>query len=567
MCQREGEDQIIQICKRFLFFILLSTNLINFCSTKLYAEKKILEGNQKIETDENFSGNYLSWVFSEKFGDVESSNIFLTKLSENLKTKDLIIKAFNSSLLINDWSASTKLAKKIVIFDKHNFFANLVLSVDHFNNKNYDNSLIFIENIKKAEIDKNFLDIIHAWIYFALDNDVNPSQVLGDHEKCIPVKCLHLGLMNELQNKKKNSRKIYGKMLNDYGSSIRLYEIFLSFFNKTNDTEKINLVFEKLSSIDNNLINEIILNDNNAKKFNGVSDSKDALAEIYFNISGWFYEKKLYKFSVYFGNIGLNLKQDFPALRSLLANSYKKINLFEYALKNLEEIKEDSLYYNAVILTQVEILDEIGKTENLIDLLKDASKKTKSNNINMLLADSLRSSGLYQESIKIYDGLIKKINKPQRSDWGLFYSRGIAYERIKKWKKAERDFFMALELMPNEPYVLNYLGYSWLERKENLSEALELILIAAQQKPHDAYIIDSLGWAYYLLGEFSSSIEILERAVSLSPNDATLNDHLGDAYWKVGRTREAISQWKRVLIFDPKFNRKDEIQRKIASGI
>ena len=114
----------------------------------MYAEKRILEGNQKIETDENLSGSYLSWIFSEKYGDVESSNIFLTKLSENLKTKDLIIKAFNSSLLINDWSASTKLAKKIVIFDKHNFFANLVLSVDHFNNKNYNESLIFIENIK-----------------------------------------------------------------------------------------------------------------------------------------------------------------------------------------------------------------------------------------------------------------------------------------------------------------------------------------------------------------------------------------------------------------------------------
>ena len=176
-------------------------------------KKKILEGNQKIETNENFSGNYLSWVFSEKFGDIESSNIFLTKLSENLKTNDLIIKAFNSSLLINDWSASTKLAKKIIIFDKHNFFANLVLSVDHFNNKNFNNSLIFVENIKKTEIDKNFLDIIHAWIYFALDNDVNPSQVLGDHEKCIPVKCLHLGLMNELQNKKKIAEKFMEKCL------------------------------------------------------------------------------------------------------------------------------------------------------------------------------------------------------------------------------------------------------------------------------------------------------------------------------------------------------------------
>ena len=567
MCQREAEDQIIQICKRFLFFILFSINLASFDSTKLYAEKNFLEGNHKLGTVENFSGNYLSWIFSEKYGDADSSNIFLTKLSDSLKTKDLIIKAFNSSLLVNDWSASTKLARKIIRFDKHNFFANLVLSADHFNKKSYINSLSFIENIKKTEIDKSFLEIIHAWITFAKGNDVNPKQILGDYENCIPIKCLHLGLMNELQNKKQISREIYLKMLNDYDSSIRLYEIFLSFFNRTNDKDKINIIYKKLSLIENNLINEMIINDYNAKKLNGISNSKDALAEIYFNISGWFYEKKLYKFSVYFGNIGLNLKPDFPALRSLLANSYKKINLFEYALKNLEKIKEDSLYYNAVILTQVEILDEIGKTENLINLLKDASKKTKSNNINILLADSLRSSGLYDESIKIYDGLIKKINKPKKSDWGLFYSRGIAYERIKKWKKAERDFLMALELMPNEPYVLNYLGYSWLERKENLSEALELILIAAEQKPHDAYIIDSLGWAYYLLGEFSSSIQILERAVSLSPNDATLNDHLGDAYWKVGRTREAISQWKRVLIFDPKFKRKDEIQKKIVSGI
>ena len=103
--------------------------------------------------------------------------------------------------------------KKIIIFDKHNFFANLVLSVDHFNNKNFNNSLISVENIKKTEIDKNFLDIIHAWISFALDNDVNPSQVLGDHEKCIPVKCLHLGLMNELQNKKKISGKFMEKCL------------------------------------------------------------------------------------------------------------------------------------------------------------------------------------------------------------------------------------------------------------------------------------------------------------------------------------------------------------------
>ena len=552
------EGQIIQVCKNFLFTFLLNIFLFFGSVTFLKAEKIELSLIEKLERNESFSGNYLSWVFSQKYGDAIFSNIFLSKLSDSFNSREAVFNGLNSSLLTNDWKAAVNFAKKVIKFEKNNFFANLVLSVDSFNRKNFNDSADFILKINKTEIDGVFLEIMNAWISYA-NGDINDSiDYLGSTEPCIPVKCLHLGLINEFMNNTKQSREIYSGMLSEYDSSIRLYEIFLAFFNKVGDKNKVNEILDKLDVVQKNF---------DKKKLYEVTTSKEALAESYFNISGWFYERKLYKFSIYFGNIGLSLRKNFPALRSLLANSYKKLDLFEYAIKNLDGIDENSLYYNTQIITHVEILDEVGQTDRLIELLKEASTKTGNNYVDMLLADSLRSAGFYKESIEIYNKLVNKIVQPQKNDWGLFYSRGIAFERLKKWNNAEKDFLKALDLMPNEPYVLNYLGYSWLERKINLKEALDIILIAANQKPHDAYIIDSLGWAYFLLGEFASSIEILEKAVSLSPNDATLNDHLGDAYWKAGRTREAISQWKRVLIFDPKFIRKKEIKKKIATGI
>lgn len=552
------EGQIIQICNKLFFTFLLNFFLFFGNVTFLKAKENQLSFIKKLESNESISGNYLSWVFSQKYGDANFSNIFLSKLSDSFNSKESVFNGLNSSLLTNDWEACVKFAKKVIKFEKNNFFANLVLSVDSFNRKKFNDSADFISKINKTDIDDVFLEIMNAWISYA-NGEINDSKdYLGSTEFCIPVKCLHLGLINEFLNNTKQSREIYSGMLSEYDSSIRLYEIFYAFFKKTGDKNKINEIYDKLDVVEKNF---------NKKKLYEVITPKDALAESYFNISGWFYERKLYKFSVYFGNIGLNLRKNFPALRSLLANSYKKLDLFEYAIKNLDKIDDNSLYYNAQIITHVEILDETGQTDDLIDLLKEASTKTRNNFVDMLLADSLRSAGFYKESIKIYNDLINKIDQPQGDDWGLFYSRGIAFERLKKWDNAEKDFLIALDLRPNEPYVLNYLGYSWLERKINLNEALDIILIAANQKPHDAYIIDSLGWAYFLLGQFSSSIEILEKAVSLSPNDATLNDHLGDAYWKAGRTREAISQWKRVLIFDPKFIRKNEIKKKIATGI
>src|SRR5690606_21385957 len=136
----------------------------------------------------------------------------------------------------------------------------------------------------------------------------------------------------------------------------------------------------------------------------------------------------------------------------------------------------------------------------------------------------------FKAAAELYDRAVQRIPKPTREHWNIFYQRGIAYERLKEWEKAELNFLKALELYPDQPQVLNYLGYSWVDMGINLEKGLELIKKAVEQRPSDGYIVDSLGWAYYRLGRYDEAVEELERAVSLKPGDPILNDHLGDAY-------------------------------------
>lgn len=167
-----------------------------------------------------------------------------------------------------------------------------------------------------------------------------------------------------------------------------------------------------------------------------------------------------------------------------------------------------------------------------------------------------------------YDKAVEVIGpNPSRNHWSVFFQRGIAYERLKKWDKAEPNFHKALELNPDQPQVLNYLGYSWVDMSRNLQEGLEMIKKAVELRPDDGYIVDSLGWAYYRLGRFEEAVVELERAVELKAGDATINDHLGDAYWRVGRKLEAKYQWKRALASEPEEAEIPKIQAKIDKGL
>ncbi|UHS58033.1 tetratricopeptide repeat protein [Agrobacterium vaccinii] len=167
-----------------------------------------------------------------------------------------------------------------------------------------------------------------------------------------------------------------------------------------------------------------------------------------------------------------------------------------------------------------------------------------------------------------YDKAVEVIGAvPKKTDWTIFFQRAIAYERLKQWDKAEPDFKRALELNPEQPQVLNYLGYSWVDKNLNLDQAMDMIRRAVELRPNDGYIVDSLGWAHFRLGAFDESVTELERAIELRAGDPTINDHLGDAYWRVGRKIEAVYQWNRALIGDSDDVDKAKVKEKIANGL
>jgi tetratricopeptide (TPR) repeat protein len=214
-------------------------------------------------------------------------------------------------------------------------------------------------------------------------------------------------------------------------------------------------------------------------------------------------------------------------------------------------------------------LAETGKVkearEHLLALIASDPKDIRSY---LAYGSVLSEAKDYAAMAENYDRAVEIIGpNPARNHWSVFFQRGIAYERLKKWEKAEPNFHKALELNPDQPQVLNYLGYSWVDMNRNLQEGLEMIKKAVELRPDDGYIVDSLGWAYYRLGRFEEAVVELERAVELRAGDATINDHLGDAYWRVGRKLEAKYQWKRALASEPEDVEVPKIQAKIDKGL
>jgi tetratricopeptide (TPR) repeat protein len=184
-----------------------------------------------------------------------------------------------------------------------------------------------------------------------------------------------------------------------------------------------------------------------------------------------------------------------------------------------------------------------------------------------VFAELLRVDKQYDKAAEIYTKAIdlQKVTRP--SAWVLYYERGIAYERSGKWDQAQPDFLKALDLNPDQPQVLNYLGYTWVDKGENLDQALEMIQKAVKATPNDGFIVDSLGWAFFKLGRMDDAVSTLEQAVQLKPNDPQINDHLGDAYWKVGRRLEAHFQWNVAASLDPDATLKAALVKKQANGL
>jgi tetratricopeptide (TPR) repeat protein len=299
-----------------------------------------------------------------------------------------------------------------------------------------------------------------------------------------------------------------------------------------------------------------------------LTSAHDGAAEALFSIAGALRHQDAAETALVLCRMALHLHPNLDVAQLLTAEILEDMQRYGYANEVYAAIAADSPLRHNADLRMVENLDQMDRTDEAIDILDDMAERLPDDPSPLVnKGNILRRAERFDEAVVAYDAAFERVPEVQPHHWSMLYARGIALERTKQWPRAETDFLKALEYEPDQPYILNYLGYSWVDRGEHLTRALDMIRKAVELRPTDGYIVDSLGWVHYKLGEFEAAVRELERAAELRPTDPVINDHLGDAYWRVGRRYEARSQWRRALSFDPDPDVGDAIRDKLETGL
>ena len=295
------------------------------------------------------------------------------------------------------------------------------------------------------------------------------------------------------------------------------------------------------------------------------------ISEFFYLIANLHSSKKNYALSNFYLNLSLYLNPDFIFNNALLAENYFQLKDYQNSKKvYLMFDSKNQIYSWYAKKRLVWIKSKIENDESAINFLNKSFKKLKNPTVKNYydLANLFKDFEKYEDSIKYYTKVLNDISNDNPLYSEILYKRGMSYERSKLWKKSENDLIQSLNLVPEEPYVLNYLAYSWLERNINLEKSIEMLKIAFNKKGEDPYIIDSLGWGMYLTGRYEEAEKLLQKAVELMPLDPIVNDHYADILWKLNKNLQASYFWNYVLSLKITENEmKDRIREKLILGI
>jgi Flp pilus assembly protein TadD len=302
--------------------------------------------------------------------------------------------------------------------------------------------------------------------------------------------------------------------------------------------------------------------------FDVVRNATDGIAEVYFTVATALNGEASNAYTLVYARTATFLRPDHLDSILLTAGLLIQQEQTDLAIEAYGLVPKDHPAFYAAEIGRAEALAAADRNDEAIAVL---TALTETNGdlmmVHLSLGDLLRKAERFDEASQAYDRALDRVGTVSDAHWVVFYSRGIAHEREKRWEKADADFRKALELNPDQPLVLNYLGYSLVERGEKLDEALGMIQRAVAAQPDSGYIVDSLAWALFTLGRYSESLDPMERASILEPVDPIVTDHLGDVYWAVGRKVEAEFQWHRALSFDPEEEQATRIRRKLEIGL
>jgi tetratricopeptide (TPR) repeat protein len=521
------------------------------------------------------SGSYLAARHAGIERDAGAASAFYrAALRHDPKNGELLERAFLSVLADGEMDEAVRLAERIVALDKSHRVARLVLGVRALKQRQYQAARQHFAQSTRGPIADLTSTVLSAWTLYGSNETrtaVDTIDRLNGPEWYGAFKDLHAGLLLDLAG----NRKEAGKRLEQAHAldanqirAVQAYGSWLSRNQNRDDALKVMGAFEKVLPR-HPLILEAVDRLKAGQKLPPLIDSPQAgAAELLYGLGSALGRQGGEDLALVYLQLAIYLDPEQPLALLTLADLYDTLKKPALALKVYQKLPEHSpLRRNAEIQMAID-LDQLDRTDEAKKRLdKLIADRPKDLDAIRALGDILRERKQFADCANVYGKGIAAIANPEKQNWFLFYFRGICYERSKQWPLAEADLKKALELYPEQPHVLNYLGYSWVDQGINLDEGMGMIRRAVEQRPDDGYIVDSLGWAYFRIANYDDAVKNLERAVELKPEDPTINDHLGDAYWKVGRFLEAAFQWSHARDLKPDADELARIEAKLKSGL
>ena len=522
------------------------------------------------------SGSYLAARHAGVERDAASAAAFYrSALRTDPKNNELLDRAFISSVADGDIDEAVKLAERILTVDKSNRVARLVVGVQDLKQKKYPAAQLNINQSIRGPITDLVATLLSSWAMYGggdLKGAVASIDKLTGPEWYPLFKDLHTGMMYDLAGKEKEAGARFERAYKLDDSMLRVADSYARWMtrNKNDDAAKgIYEAFDKKLAR-HPLVQEGLRETKAGKKLAPLVDSpQTGAAEALYGIGATLIRRGGEDLALVYLQLALHLAPNHSLALLSLADLYESVKRPAMAIKVYERVPAGSpLKRNAQIQLATD-LDSADRSEEAIKILKEViAQDPKDLEAIMALGNIERGRKKFADCVQTYSLGIDAL--PEGNDKGnsvYYYYRGICEERSKQWPKAEADMRKALELQPEQPHVLNYLGYSWIDQGTNLDEGMKMIKRAVEQRPDDGYIVDSLGWAYYRIGNYEEAVKNLERAIDLKPEDPTINDHLGDAYWRVGRTLEANFQWSHARDLKPEPEDLPKIVAKIENGL
>lgn len=521
------------------------------------------------------ASQYLAANYASKNHHLETAaELFSNILQYSDQDPELLDKSYRSYLYSGNFKNALIYAKRVVEINPDDNLAKLLLAVEGLHQKNYVQSKQYLTSQSNTSVEEAAFPYLLLWVSAGegrYDEAIAQAEKMVELEKNNqPFLYFQVALLADLAQNYDKAREYYNKGLDSNYRSYSYVRAAANFYEREGNQKRALAIYKEFQTLHPNMgyfgedIRRVQYGSLATKRV--IQDAAEGAAEILAEIGRMLFGVEAYLQSVAYLQMVLYLAPMHHDSIILLSAYYGDIKQYEKAIQLYRQLRlGNDLYYPSRVYLAEHLYNSGQKSLAIRQLLTLGKYRSIRHFALITLADLLRKDKNFSAAVHIYNQVIDAIESPTASDWILFFARGVSYERLKDWQNAKKDLETALILQPNQPEVLNYLGYSYLEQNINLKNAKQMIHKAIKQRPEDPQVIDSMGWAFYLLKEYDKALEYLERAVEIAPQDMIINDHLGDVYWSIGRKREAKFQWKKALKYHidetDVVHIKDKIQR------